>query len=75
MPSYFGTSLCLGTAARLARPMVQFTVFFPVVPSDHMPFSRVKVAVWVPALVWGVTDTEEFSWSKLFHSGVCGAPV
>ena len=75
MPSYFGTLLCLGTAARLARPMVQFTVFFPVVPSDHMPFSRVKVAVWVPALVWGVTDTEEFSWSKLSHSGVCGAPV
>ena len=41
--------------------MVQFTVFFPVVPSDHIPVNRVKVAEWVPALVWGVTDTEEFS--------------
>ena len=60
-PSYFSEPLCCGTAGIDARPMVQFTVFFPVVPSDHIPVNRVKVAEWVPALVWGVTDTEEFS--------------
>ena len=59
----------------VARLMTHFTVLLAVVPSDHMPCTRLNTAECSPASVAGVTWTVQLSVSKLSHCGVWAAPV
>ena len=59
----------------VALPMVHLMVFAAVVPSVHIPFFKVKIAVYSPAFVLADTLTEEFSLSKFFQLGVWALPL